>query len=89
MKISSNTGAANAAVSGFAEIEVESKGQRVSLGTSNVPGMKNGVKVADNVLSVVSELVSGVKGQANGVTALATEIEERDKRAAASVGGKR
>ncbi|GAB3575481.1 hypothetical protein GCM10027406_07040 [Leifsonia lichenia] len=89
MKLSSNTGAAQSAVSGFADIDVDVKRHQVSLGSSNVLSMKNGANVSENVLSVVTELVSGVKRQATGVTALATEIEQRDKRDAAAVGGNR
>ncbi|MEY9952738.1 hypothetical protein [Leifsonia sp. EB34] len=89
MKVASNTAAAQAAVAGFANIEVESDGQQVSLGSSNVASMQEGASVANGVLDSISELVSGVKRQAAGVTALATEIEARDKRDAASVGGKR
>lgn len=80
MKIASNTGAAKAAVSGFSGIEVDSTGQQATLGSSNVAGMKAGAKVANKMLSEIAELVSSVKSQADGVTALATEIADRDKR---------
>jgi hypothetical protein len=41
--------------------------------------MQDGAIVANKLLQCVSELASGVKGQANQVTALAMEIEDRDK----------
>ncbi|MEN2736825.1 hypothetical protein ABCS02_03450 [Microbacterium sp. X-17] len=88
MKVASNTAAAQAAVAGFANIEVDRTGQQVTLGSSNVASMKDGANVANGVLDSISALISGVKRQADGVTALATEIEARDKRDAASVGGK-
>jgi hypothetical protein len=89
MKVASNTAAAQAAVAGFANIEVESDGQQATLGSSNVASMKEGASVANGVLDSISAFISGVKRQADGVTALASEIEARDKRDAASVGGTR
>lgn len=89
MKVASNTAAAQVAVAGFADIEVESVGQQVTLESSNVASMKEGASVANGVLESVSVFISGVKRQADGVTALASEIEARDTRDAASVGGTR
>jgi hypothetical protein len=79
VKVASNSGAAQDAVSGFAPIHSGGKGQRVSLGSSNVAGMVGGAHVANGILGCISGLVSGVKAQAKNVTALATEIEERDR----------
>jgi hypothetical protein len=41
--------------------------------------MRDGAIVANTLLQSISELASGVERQANQVTALATEIEDRDK----------
>ena len=79
MKVASNVGAAQAAVSGFASGSLSGKGQQVSLASSNVSSMQAGVTVANDVLSCISALVSGVKAQAGNVSALAAEIEDRDK----------
>lgn len=88
MKLSSNIVAAQDAVSGFAEIDLDSNGRHVSLRTSNVASMQDGANVANQLLKGASELVSAVKGQAANITALATEIEERDGRDAGSWGNK-
>jgi hypothetical protein len=79
VKVASNIGAAQEAVSGFAGIDPGGSGQQVALGSSNVSSMQDGAIVANKLLQCVSELASGVKGQANQVTALAMEIEDRDK----------
>lgn len=79
MKVSSNTGAARAAVSGFSVIEVDASGQQVSLGSSNVAGMLAGEQAANKVLKHVAKLASSAKGQADGVTALAANIAGRDQ----------
>lgn len=88
MKVSSNVSAARDAVSGFAEIDVQGNGQQVSLGSSNISSMKDGAIVANKMLACVFELIAGVKVQAESVTALATEIEERDSRDAGSLAGR-
>ena len=89
MRISSNTGADQDAVSGFRDIHVDSKGQHVSLGSSNIAGMRDGASVANELLSPVAELVKNVKRQASNIAALAKAIEERDNRDASSLGGRR
>ncbi|MFJ3393365.1 hypothetical protein [Leifsonia aquatica] len=78
MKLSSSVGAAQAAASGFAAIESGGGGQQVNLVSSNISSMQDGARVANRILSAVSELVAAVKSQAESVTALASEIEERD-----------
>ena len=78
MKVASNIGAAQEAVSGFAGIP-GGCGEQVALGSSNVSSMRDGAIVANTLLQSISELASGVERQANQVTALATEIEDRDK----------
>ncbi|QNE37229.1 hypothetical protein [Leifsonia shinshuensis] len=78
MKVSSNVGAAQEAASGFAQVEVVGRAQQATVGTSNVSSTVDGATVANSILDSISELVSGVKKQAGNVTALATEIEERD-----------
>jgi ABC-type proline/glycine betaine transport system substrate-binding protein len=88
MKIASSTGAAQAAVSGFAGIESDSDGQQVSLGTSNIASMRAGAKLTNKVLRDVSKLVSGVKAEADRVTALASKIEARDTKDASGLKGK-
>lgn len=79
MKIASNIGAAQDAASGFAGIDLGGKGQQVSLGSSNISSMQDGTRVANRILECISELASGVKTQATHVTALASDIEERDR----------
>ena len=79
MKVASNVGAAQEAVSGFAELDTSGGGQQVTLSVSNVSCMQDGSTVANKLLRCISELASGVKGQASNVTALAAEIEDRDK----------
>lgn len=79
MKVTSNVGAAQDAVSGFAQIKVEGAGQKAALGSSNVASIQDGAQVANNVLGIISELLSGVKVQAANVPALALEIENRDR----------
>ena len=80
MKIVSSTAAAQSAVSGFAAMTVDGKGQQINLGVSTVAGMKDGAQVANELLSYLADLVSSVKGQADKVQALAAEIEARDQR---------
>ena len=87
MKVASNTAAAEAAVSGFASIEIDGPGQQVSLGPSNIAGMQAGANVANEILNAIQELVTGVQGQASSVTALAVAIEDRDRSDAAGLGG--
>ena len=79
MKVASNVGAAQEAVSGFAGIDPGQRGEQVALGSSTVASMQDGAIVANKLLQCISELASGVKQQANQVTALAAEIEDRDK----------
>ncbi|MGH1522978.1 hypothetical protein ACRAWC_02350 [Leifsonia sp. L25] len=87
MKVSSSLGAAQAAVSGFTELHGDPPGQHVVIDSSNVSGMLDGARVANETLRNVTELISGVKSEAAKVTALAAEIEARDDRDAASWGG--
>ncbi|KRC47196.1 hypothetical protein ASE16_17860 [Leifsonia sp. Root227] len=84
MKLSSNIGAAQDAVSGFAVVDLDRNGQHVTLSSSTVASMSDGANVANKLLKSVLQLVSAVKGQADNVTALAAEIEERDDRDAGS-----
>ena len=79
MKITSSSEAARAAVAGFVDIRVDNTGQQVSLGSSNIASMKEGAEIADQVLHRISELLSSLKKQAQGVPALAAAIEERDR----------
>ncbi|TDP98786.1 MULTISPECIES: hypothetical protein [unclassified Leifsonia] len=79
MKVASNVGAAQDAVSEFAELDTSGGGQQVTLSESNVSSMQDGSSVANRLLDCISELASGVKGQASNVTALAAEIQDRDK----------
>lgn len=84
MKLSSNIGAAQDAVSGFVDVDLDRNGQYVTLSSSTVASMNDGANVANKLLKNVLQLVSAVKGQADNVTALAAEIEERDDRDAGS-----
>jgi hypothetical protein len=88
VKLSSNVGAAHDAVSGFADVDLDGGGRQVSLGSSTIGSIHDGATVANTLLSSLSELVAGVKGQAGNVTSLATEIEQRDSRDAGSWSGK-
>jgi hypothetical protein len=88
MKLASNVGAAQDATTGFAEINTVGEGRHVSLASSNISSMVDGTRVANALMSAVSELISAVKIQADGVTALATEIEGRDSRDAEGWGDK-
>lgn len=78
MKVASNIGAAQEVVAGFARIDPDRCGQQVALGSSNVASMQDGAIVANALLQSLSELAAGAKRQANQITALATEIEDRD-----------
>lgn len=86
MRVSSSVEAARAAVSGFADIETGGNGQQVSLGISNIAGMKAGVAASNRLLQDVSDLVSDAKAEADRVTALAMAIAERDSLDRASFG---
>lgn len=85
MKIASDLAAAHAAASGFAGIEADSEGQQVSLGSSNIAGMKAGAGLTNKLVRDVSTLVSGVKAEADRVTALASRIEARDQQDASGM----
>jgi hypothetical protein len=85
MKIASDTGAAQAAVSGFAAVDADSEGKHVSLGSSNIAGMKAGASLTNKLVRDVSTLVSGVKAEADRVAALASRIEDRDKQDASGM----
>lgn len=85
MKVASNTGAAEAAVSGFANTQPDSTGQQATLGSSNIASMQDGAAVTNSILGSISDLVSSVNGQADRVTALATAFEDRDKQDAAGL----
>ena len=88
MKLASNVDAAQEAVSGFADIHLDGDGQQASCGSSNISGMRDGASVANKLVKRVSELVVGVKLQADNVPALAMELEERDSLDARGWGGR-
>ena len=79
MKLASNVAAAQDAASGFAGVDPNATAEHVSLGSSNVSSMQDGAIVANKLMSCISDLISEVKDQASRVTALASEIEQRDK----------
>ena len=83
MRVASSVDAAQDAVSGFAGVTLEGGGEQVSMRSSSVPGMKSGAQVANELFAHIADLVSAVKGRADGVPALAAEIEARDKQDAA------
>lgn len=85
MRIASDLGAARDAVSGFAGIQADSDGQQVSLGSSNIAGMKAGARLTNKLVRDVSTLVSGVKAEADRVAALASRIEARDEQDASGM----
>ena len=78
MKVSSSVSAAHDAVSGFVTIRCEDQGRQVSLGSSTISCMRDGVGVAHQIMKDMSMMVSDLKSQAGRVTTLATEIEDRD-----------
>lgn len=78
-RVSSSVGAAGAAVSGFAAISTSGASRSLSLVVSNVAGMEAGVLVVNSVLRHVTEAVSSVKEQAEGVVDLASGIAWRDQ----------
>lgn len=86
MRVASNTAAAEAAVSGFAGIEVDNTGQQVNLGSSNIGSMKDGAALSNKLLKDISEVAAGVKAEADRVTALASRIETQDQQDASSMG---
>lgn len=87
MKVSSSLDAAHDAVSGFTKLQGAPAGHHVVIDSSNVSGMLDGARVANETLKNVTELISGVKSEAAKVTALAAEIEARDDRDAAGWDG--
>ncbi|MEV8213077.1 hypothetical protein [Leifsonia sp. NPDC077715] len=58
----------------------------MTAGSSTVASIREGARAANELLGHVSELVSGVKEHAGKVTTLAVQIEDRDRRAAGSLG---
>ena len=78
MKVSSNTSAAKEAVAGFAGIGRGQRARDATLTASTVPGMRDGAEVANAIVDCIDRLLVAVRAQAGRVTALATEIEERD-----------
>jgi hypothetical protein len=79
MKISSNVAAAQDAVTGFGGIDLGRVAQPVSLASSTVSSMQDGTIVANKVMSCIGDLLAEVRGQSSRITALAAEIESRDK----------
>lgn len=86
MKVASNIGAAHAAVSSFADIKTSARGQHAIVGSSTVTSMHDGARIANAVLTSISDLASLVRRQGGNVTALAAEIENRDRRDATGWG---
>lgn len=75
--IKSNTVDAQDAISELTGVQV-SNFQTIELGESNVDSMKNGTKMANELMGNVSKVVACVLAQANKFPELAHSIEERD-----------
>jgi len=78
VKVSSDIGAAQDALAGFGDIELDGDGQQVSMPASNIASMKAAAKVANQIVPDIAELVYRVKFQADCIVSLASEIEKRD-----------
>lgn len=76
--IRSDLASANAAVSGLKD-KNNFSGQHFSLGESNIGGMKNAVKVSNQIINNTSKISSGVKKQADKFPKLAAVMEQRDQ----------
>lgn len=86
MRIASNAGVAAAATSGFLNIRTDVSGIKVNLGSSNIGSMKNGAKLANELVDRVSGLVAEVQAEADRVNALAGNYEARDAEDASGFG---
>lgn len=62
VNIASDIGSASGAVSGIKSISIN-KGTQVTLGKSNVSGMKQGTEVNNQLLSDLAQLIDCVKEQ--------------------------
>ncbi|WP_295124488.1 hypothetical protein [uncultured Leifsonia sp.] len=87
MKLSSDFGAAQRAVAGFTAIDPRRTADHVTLKATNISSTIDGTAIANKLVSCLTELTTGVKRQAGNVTALATELEERDNLDAGMWGG--
>lgn len=59
---------------------IRCEGQHVSLGASNIGGMKAGAGSTNKLVRDLTALTWGVKAEADRVTLLALQIEARDVR---------
>lgn len=75
-KISSDVGVVQGAVAGFQGIQVQAS--NLSIGESNLAGMRAGVTTGNQLTQVASEFVQGVQQVANQFTNLATKKEADD-----------
>ncbi|EKJ3581580.1 TPA: hypothetical protein ACN1ND_000277 [Enterococcus faecalis] len=77
VKVASNQGAAQAAVSGISNVSV-SGGQKCRLGKSNISSIKKGSEIGNKMLNDLTKFVSSVNTQANKFPKLAAVIAARD-----------
>ena len=84
-KVSSDLGAANVAVSQFNK--GQSSSQHVSLGESNIAGMKNALTLSNSIVGDLTKLETSVQKQADKFPKLAEVIEARDKQDAVDLSG--
>jgi len=84
-KVSSDLGAANAAVSHFNKGNASS--QHFSLGESNIMGMKNALTLSNSIVGDLTKLETSVQKQADKFPKLAEVIEVRDKQDAVDLSG--
>ncbi|EPI09172.1 hypothetical protein [Enterococcus faecalis] len=77
VKVTSNQGAAQAAVSGISNVSV-SGGQKCMLGKSNISSIKKGSEIGNKMLNDLTKFVSSVNTQANKFPKLAAVIAARD-----------
>lgn len=76
-KIASNIGSANAAITAVNSVSLN-RGQQVTLGKSNIPSMKTGMTVNNQLMTDLSQLVSCVKQQSQKFPKIAEMIAIRD-----------
>ncbi|BDR59420.1 TIGR04197 family type VII secretion effector [Xylocopilactobacillus apicola] len=78
-KIASNETKASSAITGLTNVQVNHSKQ-VSLGRSNITGMKTGTEVNNQILKDISKLVQCVKTQGGKFKQIAAEFNKVDNK---------
>lgn len=78
-KVSSSVDGARQAVALILDADINVAWQSVSLGSSNVSSMKDGVSVATGFQQKIDDFAKSVVKQAESVVGLAVAIEARDR----------